>query len=157
MAQRSTPPTRVGLNLEREGKETTPLPHLPEKSEFPEIVYQIVEAIPAGRVMTYGGIAALIPPPRGMDWEAYERIRARWVGYALARCPDHLPWHRVVNGQGRISARPGDGPARQRAMLESEGVPFDEEGRINVEDLGWEPDLVWLRSRGLLRIQAGNR
>lgn len=45
--------------------------------DFSDHVLEIVRAIPAGRVMTYGGIAALIPPPEGTDWTAYKRIRAR--------------------------------------------------------------------------------
>lgn len=113
-------------------------------------VYEVVRAIPHGRVMTYGGIAALIPPPAGMDWDAYERVRARWVGYAMAECPDDVPWQRVVNAQGRISPRPGLGPRLQQAMLEEEGVAFDHRQRIDLDRHLWEPDGDWLRERGLL-------
>ena len=42
-------------------------------------VYLVVRAIPAGRVMTYGQIAALIPPPPGVDLRGYEHVKARWV------------------------------------------------------------------------------
>ncbi len=90
--------------------------------------------------MTYGGIAAMIPPPTGVDFSAYSRIRARWVGYALRRCPEHLPWHRVVNAKGNISSRHGVGPALQRTLLEDEGVAFDQNGRLNLEALYWEPE-----------------
>ncbi len=90
--------------------------------------------------MTYGGIAAIIPPPSGTDFSAYSRIRARWVGYALKRCPEHLPWHRVVNAQGSISSRHGVGPALQRILLEDEGVAFDRHNRLNLEALTWDPD-----------------
>ena len=107
--------------------------------EFCRQVYDIVGAIPLGRVMTYGGIAALIPPPAGMTWIAYGHLRARWVGRAMRRCPDDLPWQRVVNSPGRISPRAGRGPHLQRILLEREGVIFDEHGRINLAIFGWSP------------------
>ena len=113
-------------------------------------VYEIVRAIPAGRVMTYGGIAECIPPPAGMDWNAYGRIRARWAGYALADCPDDLPWQRVVNAQGRISPRPGHGPHVQRLLLEDEGVVFRQTGGLDLEKYLWRPDPDWRAARGLL-------
>jgi alkylated DNA nucleotide flippase Atl1 len=90
--------------------------------------------------MTYGGIASMIPPPTGIEYVAYARIRARWVGYALKHCPETLPWHRVVNARGRISSRHGLGPALQRTLLEDEGVVFDELGRLDLERLCWQPD-----------------
>ncbi len=90
--------------------------------------------------MTYGGIASMIPPPTGIEYVAYARIRARWVGYALNNCPASLPWHRVVNTEGRISSRHGLGPALQRTLLEEEGVVFDELGRLDLETLCWQPD-----------------
>ena len=83
----------------------------------------------------------MIPPPSGIDFAAYARIRARWVGYALKQSPEHLPWHRVVNAQGRISSRHGIGPSLQRTLLEDEGVAFDQHDRLNLEALYWEPDL----------------
>jgi methylated-DNA-protein-cysteine methyltransferase-like protein len=113
-------------------------------------VYAIVREIPGGRVMTYGGIAALIPPPAGVDWDAYDHIKARWVGYALADCPESLPWQRVVNAQGRVSIRPGHGPHLQRNLLEAEGVIFDERGRLDLKRYAWEPTPAWLKQHGLL-------
>ena len=83
----------------------------------------------------------MIPPPSGIDFAAYSRIRARWVGYALKRCPEGLPWHRVVNAKGSISSRHGIGPALQRNLLEEEGVDFDRHDRLNLEAHYWEPDL----------------
>src|SRR5207244_6639147 len=48
---------------------------------------------------------------------------ARAVGGAIARCPDDVPWHRVVNAQGRISRRrQTSGMLTQRIRLEQEGV-----------------------------------
>ncbi len=100
--------------------------------------------------MTYGGIAALIPPPSGVDWLAYRRIRARWVGYALAACPDDLPWQRVINSQGRVSPRQGHGPHAQRTLLHDEGVIFDRQGTVDLQRFGWKPSQAWRAARGLL-------
>jgi methylated-DNA-protein-cysteine methyltransferase-like protein len=116
---------------------------------FDARVYEIIRAIPRGKVMSYGMIGALIPPPAGMDGGAYERVRARWVGYAMSRCPDDVPWHRVVNAEGRVSARPGYGGMKQRALLEGEGVRFNEHGRIRLDDHRWLPSAAWLAKRGL--------
>lgn len=123
---------------------------------FRDQVYAIVGAIPPGRLMTYGGIAALIPPPKGVDVAGYERVRARWAGYALAACPDEIPWHRVVNAQGRISPRPGPGPHDQRALLEAEGVKFTDRGVIDLAAYVWEPQDGWLKRRRLM-VSARSR
>jgi methylated-DNA-protein-cysteine methyltransferase-like protein len=121
---------------------------------FAARVYEIVRAIPRGKVMSYGMIGALIPPPPGMDGGAYERVRARWVGYAMSDCPDDIPWHRVVNAAGGLSARAGYGGITQRALLEQEGVPFDERGLLRLEDHRWLPSARWLAKRGLLNRNA---
>lgn len=123
------------------------------RQAFDAHVYEIVRAIPRGRVMSYGMIGGLIPPPAGMDGGAYEKVRARWVGYAMSACPDDVPWHRVVNASGRVSARPSYGGMKQMALLEQEGVEFDERGRIRLEDYRWLPGPTWLARRGL----AGGR
>jgi methylated-DNA-protein-cysteine methyltransferase-like protein len=108
-------------------------------ASFRDQVYRIVRTIPPGRVMAYGQIASLIPPPQGIDLPAYTRIRARWAGYALADCPEDIPWHRVVNAQGGISPRPGHGPHIQRILLEEEGVIFDGNDRLDLAAYGWNP------------------
>jgi methylated-DNA-protein-cysteine methyltransferase-like protein len=117
---------------------------------FEARVYEIVRVIPRGKVMSYGQIGSLIPPPPGIDGGAYEKVRARWVGYAMSDCPDDIPWHRVINAAGRVSQRPGYGGVRQRALLEQEGVVFDERDRIRMEDHRWLPTARWLAARGLV-------
>jgi methylated-DNA-protein-cysteine methyltransferase-like protein len=92
-----------------------------------------VRRIPPGRVATYGQVATLAGLPR----------QARLVGYALHAVADgdRLPWHRVLNAQGRISLRaegPG-GSVLQRLRLEQEGVGFDARGRVSLERYGWRP------------------
>jgi methylated-DNA-protein-cysteine methyltransferase-like protein len=106
-------------------------------TSFSQKVYALVRRIPRGRVATYGAIGALIPAPPGIRGRAYIRVRARWVGYALAAAPDSIPWQRVVNARGRISPRPGHGPHVQRELLRREGVRFDKEERISLEKYAW--------------------
>lgn len=87
--------------------------------------------------MTYGDIASHIPPPEGADGLGYDQIKARWVGYALAACPEDVPWHRVVNARGQISSRPT--ASLQQALLEEEGVQFKSPGRLRLEHYRWQP------------------
>ena len=90
-------------------------------------VYAVVCEVPRGRVTTYGDVATVLGSPRV----------ARHVGYALAALnDDRVPWHRVINAQGRISFR-GDvvRGAAQRALLEAEGVVFDTLERVDLKRL----------------------
>jgi methylated-DNA-protein-cysteine methyltransferase-like protein len=115
---------------------------------FNALVWEIVRQIPAGQVSTYGKIAAMIPPPEGMTLRSYEAFGARWVGGAMAACPESVPWQRVINSQGKISLRPGS--YDQRQMLEAEGVIFDQKGRVNLKLFGWEgPAREWRAAHGL--------
>jgi len=94
--------------------------------------YDVVRRVPAGRVTTYGTVAA----------EAGLSGRARQVGYALAALPDEgdVPWHRVVNARGEVSRRSDPGAPEhrlQQVLLQAEGVDFDARGRIDLERYGW--------------------
>jgi methylated-DNA-protein-cysteine methyltransferase related protein len=115
---------------------------------FRQKAYHLVREIPSGKVMSYGQIAAYIIKPNGIDPLAYRRIRARWVGYAMASCPGDVPWQRVVNKQGKISHRFGHGPDLQHHLLEEEGVSINPLGEINLSKLAWQPDPFWLASHG---------
>jgi methylated-DNA-protein-cysteine methyltransferase-like protein len=91
-------------------------------------IYNVIRRIPRGRVATYGQIAELA----GLEGHA------RQVGYALHVAPEGLPWHRVINAQGRISARASsDWGELQRLLLEAEGVEFDAEGRVDLRRFRW--------------------
>jgi methylated-DNA-protein-cysteine methyltransferase-like protein len=109
--------------------------------QFCQQVYTIVRTVPAGKVMTYGGIASLIPCPEGYDPLAYVRIRARWVGYALKACPEDVPWWRVVNAQGGVSLRTGHGPHIQPIILQEEGLQVEGTKIIDLERFLWHPKL----------------
>jgi len=102
------------------------------------LIWQQVAAIPRGMVASYGQIAQLAGMPRG----------ARLVGPAMGLAPDslQLPWHRVVNAQGRVSI-PCQSPAYQLQIdrLMDEGVVVVD-GCVDMERYAWRPsldELVW--------------
>ena len=94
-------------------------------------VYAAVAQIPRGQVATYGQIATLLGSPRV----------ARHVGWAMSACAETeppVPWHRVINAQGRISGRGELMRAElQRERLEAEGVVFDDLGRVALQEFRW--------------------
>jgi len=96
-----------------------------------EEVLALVRRIPRGRVMTYGQISS----------ELASRLSPRAVGWIMHRCPDDVPWQRVVNASGGISTdRLPDFPkGLQRSMLESEGVKFRINGTLDLEEYRWIP------------------
>ena len=106
------------------------------QTDYNLLVWEIVKRIPSGKVCTYGRIADMIPPPNEMDPKAYKAFGARWVGGAMAQCPDDVPWWRVINAQGKISLRPNAG--FQRELLEADGVVFDEKEKIDLKIYLWE-------------------
>jgi methylated-DNA-protein-cysteine methyltransferase-like protein len=108
----------------------------PDSIIFNHQVWDIVREVPPGKVVTYGQIARMIPPPEGMDPKAYQAFGPRWVGGAMAACPEDVPWQRVINSRGEISSRPGG--QEQRSLLEEEGVQFNERGRIDLKIFGWQ-------------------
>lgn len=96
-------------------------------------IYAVVAAIPRGRLLSYGDVAALVGRPRA----------PRAVGAALSALPDDLgiPWWRVVSSTGRISAPEIHHTAQvQRALLEDEGVAFCKGGHIDWDRFGWSAD-----------------
>ena len=123
----------------------------PDPERYYPMVWEVARQIPGGRVCTYGQIAAWIPPPPGMDPTEYAAYRARWVGIAMARSPADVPWQRVLGAQGKISVSSGPLQARQRALLEAEGIRFDARGRVDLAEYGWPgPPPDWLAARGYL-------
>ena len=94
-------------------------------------IYAAVRRIPRGRVSTYGTIARVA----GLAGQA------RQVGYALSALPTgtSVPWHRVINAQGRLSLeRSASGAGiTQRLRLVREGVVVDAGGRVSLEKFGW--------------------
>jgi methylated-DNA-protein-cysteine methyltransferase-like protein len=107
--------------------------------EMKERIYTVVRQIPAGKVSTYGDIAAIVG-----------NCTARMVGYAMASANDTVPWHRVINAQGKISPRgDGGGEQLQRARLEDEGIRFDSSGKVNLRLVRWlGPSTEWKLEHG---------
>ena len=91
-------------------------------------IYDVVRRIPPGMVATYGQIACIVDRPNG----------ARQVGWALAALRSHfvdkpVPWQRVVAANGEV--RVGH---EQIALLQEEGIHFDEGARIDLDVFGWD-------------------
>ena len=112
------------------------------------LIWDVVRRIPRGRVASYGQVARLA----GLE------AHARLAGYALhASVADRLPWHRVVNAEGRLSLARTDVSAgvTQRMRSEQEGVRFDARGRVDMARHRWEPAAPPRKKRGPRRgVQA---
>ena len=114
---------------------------------FFDRVYQLVRQVPAGKVTSYGAIARMLGHPHA----------ARTVGWALHSLPDgsDVPWHRIINSRGHIPTSGREQSARrQRALLEAEGIEFDEHGVVNWDRFGWA-GLPWPEVEAL--IHPGER
>ncbi len=101
-------------------------------SELTQRIINTIRAIPKGHVATYGSIARMAGNPRA----------ARQVSrtlHTLSR-KERLPWHRVINSQGRISLRPMNGYEEQKERLEQEGVVFDGRDTVDLKRFLWSPD-----------------
>ncbi len=94
-----------------------------------EAVFQVIYQIPPGSVCTYGRVAALAGLGKA----------SRFVGTTLRNLPANtkLPWHRVINSQGKISLpKQHPGAAIQKERLEAEGVIFTN-GKVNLTLFLW--------------------
>ena len=96
------------------------------KKSIYQKIYDTISRIPHGRVATYGQIARIVG-----------NCTARMVGYALAATPDdiEIPWHRVINSQGKISLLTFKD--LQQKLLESEGISFDKSGKVSLRKYRW--------------------
>jgi methylated-DNA-protein-cysteine methyltransferase related protein len=114
-------------------------------------VYAVVRRIPSGKVTSYGRIAQMLGAPNA----------ARAVGYALRALKDDdgrhsdVPWHRVINSQGRITIVNREAGAQQQAeLLRAEGIVVDEQLRIDLSVYLWA-GLHWLEIDDLLTVDKG--
>lgn len=102
-----------------------------KKEDFFDRVYKVVAKIPYGKVTTYGAIAEFC----GI------KSSARTVGWALnGAVESNLPCHRVVNRVGALTGKIHFGdPNLMEALLRSEGVEFDKDGCVKMENHFWHP------------------
>ena len=89
---------------------------------FNEKVYDLVAGIPCGKVVSYGAIARALGNPRA----------ARQVGWAMARCPEDLPWQRVVKADGAITGYDIYANLRRQRLAE-EGIAFLPNGNVDMK------------------------
>ena len=123
-------PGNDSLNMAVNRKDKSPATTASEFNAWVKNVWQVVQGIPRGHVLTYGEVARLAGLPRA----------ARRVSQAMRRAPKggELPWHRVVNAQGKISfPEDSDGYRRQRALLQEEGIVFQGD-RIDLQRYGYQ-------------------
>lgn len=104
----------------------TPVKNDHSKSDdIRHIIVQQLSHIPLGKVCTYGDLARLSGFPS----------HARFVGSVLRNLPKdtQLPWHRVINGQGKISFQEdSEAYLEQKNRLENEGITLLK-GRIDLK------------------------
>ncbi len=102
-------------------------------SKFKEKVVQIVNAIPYGKVVSYGQVAVMAGVPRA----------AIQVGSVLNKLEAEVevPWWRVINNSGRITIKGSIfTPQDQQDKLEEEGIEFVEQFKCEIENYRWRPD-----------------
>jgi len=99
-------------------------------SSFSQRVKDIIKKIPVGKVATYGQIATYAGNSRASRQVA-------WILHSSSR-KDNLPWHRVINSRGKISLPHNGGYEMQKELLETEGVVFDKNDKINFDRYLWK-------------------
>lgn len=98
-----------------------------DSEEFARAIYRLVASIPPGKVMSYGAVGAALLKVNA----------ARQVARLLKVAPDGTPCHRVVRSDGGLA--PVDVFPEQRALLISEGTPFDQNGRVIMKQARYNP------------------
>jgi methylated-DNA-protein-cysteine methyltransferase-like protein len=101
-------------------------------TDIDQHIWQVIMLIPPGKVATYGDVACHAGLPGA----------ARRVGYALKNLPQdtRIPWHRVINAQGKIALRPGGAEMYvQMERLHAEGIHFSSSQRVDLKLYRWQP------------------
>ncbi len=101
------------------------MPAARKRTDLSEAIIASIRRIPKGRIATYGSIARQAGNPRA----------ARQVARVLHACSrtENLPWHRVINSQGRISLPRVRGYERQKRLLIAEAIVFGDGDRVDLE------------------------
>jgi methylated-DNA-protein-cysteine methyltransferase-like protein len=120
----------------------------PSETPFTREVKKVLRAVPRGRVVTYGQVAALAGregAARGVAWILHSSAEAAG-----------LPWHRVIGAGGAISLPRGKGFEAQKKRLLDEGVVVGPRGRVDLKRFRWEPAAgAAARSRAAKRFLRG--
>lgn len=103
-------------------------------TRFQQAILNVVRLIPAGKVVSYGQVAAYVGTPRA----------ARQVGWAmrsLEGAPD-FPWWRVLNNAGKITIKGNQfNTARlQKELLETEGVEVNNNFELDIARYRFRPN-----------------
>lgn len=99
-------------------------------SNFFQQVYDVCQLIPEGKVTTYGAIAKYLSSPQS----------SKMVGWALNKCPENIPAHRVVNRVGMLTGKIHfSGINLMQQLLENEGIKVIENQIQNFETVFWNP------------------
>lgn len=101
-----------------------------EDKDGPFGLWRVVRTIPRGRAAAYGDVGKALDSP----------VSGLLVGRWITRCPEGVPWWRVVGRDGSLLiARRDENAARLQAeRLASEGIGFVE-GRVDMERFGHLP------------------
>jgi methylated-DNA-protein-cysteine methyltransferase related protein len=116
--------SKKGTNVSKEVK---------NKESIYDAIYDVVRAIPKGRVSSYGAVAAAIGARSG----------ARVVGYAMNNCAGvkpAVPAHRVVNRTGLLTGKHHfSPPEKMQRLLEKEGVKVKDDKVVDLDKVFWDP------------------
>lgn len=102
---------------------------------FFQKVYAVVRKVPAGRVTTYGAIAAFLG----------SRGSSRMVGWAMNhahKADPTIPAHRVVNRLGTLTGKHHFGSSTMmQQLLENEDIKVVNDKVVDFHKLFWDPKL----------------
>lgn len=98
-------------------------------NELSNQIVKTIKSIPYGKVLSYGAVAALSGNPRAAR-------QVSWILKSQTKKLD-LPWHRVINSQGKISIKDPTGHLLQKRLLEEEGVLFSNSGKVDLTIFQW--------------------
>ena len=101
-----------------------------------DLIYQVVREIPAGRVTSYGAIAAYLGMKGG----------ARMVGWAMnaSHALADIPSHRVVNRNGVLTGKNFFGGDRMQELLAREGIRVQDDQILEFKSHFWDPAIELL-------------
>mgnify|MGYP003353380601 CR=1 FL=1 len=109
------------------------IPISKQNSDFFERVFDVVRCIPAGRVTSYGAIAAFLGAKKS----------SRMVGWAMNashKLSESIPAHRVVNRNGMLTGKMHfSSPIQMQTLLEKEGLLVLDDRIVEFSKVFWDP------------------